>query len=61
MRLYVVILHYGEVEDTLECLKSLKVQKITGNIKVIIVDNSKKSDLKDKIKNPQINISKKEK
>ena len=51
MKLYIVILHYGKVEDTLECIKSLKNQKVSCKIKVVIVDNSPKKELKDNIKN----------
>ena len=56
MKIYIIILHYGEIENTFDCLRSVELLYSRGiNIKIVLINNSKfkiqKSKLKLKIQN----------
>lgn len=43
MTIYIIILHYGDIKDTVTCLDSItKIQKNGNDIKIILVDNGSK-------------------
>ncbi len=45
MTIYIIILHYGSIKDTISCLESIaKLKKDNRQLKVILVDNNSTSE-----------------
>ncbi len=65
MTIYIIILHYGDIKDTVTCLDSISKLSLTGHItKTILIDNNSKSKIQNaklqfKIQNLRIITNKK--
>ena len=52
---YIILVNYNSIEDTIDCIKSIKRQDYK-NIKTVVVNNDSNKDFEEKIKNEFLDI-----